>query len=199
VEAVQLFGRRTPADQAVEQEQEDLEVATGKGRATPKRRDAEAARKKRMTPPRTRKEANALHRERSKDQRAKQRMAMAGTGDDRYLPARDQGPVKRYIRDWIDSRRTIGEFLIPVFFLMFILMIVLTPITQYVGSFAWVIILVLLGFDSIRIIRGVKRDVAAKFGESETHGITMYALMRSWQMRRLRLPKPAVKPGGDPV
>jgi hypothetical protein len=189
-----LFGRRTPTDPVVD-EQEELDVAQGKGRATPKRKEAEAARKKRMTPPRNRKEASALHRQRVKEQRGKQREAMAGVGDDRYLPARDQGPVKKFIRDYIDSRRTIGEFLIPVFLVMFMVSILLSSITQYVGTFAWVAVLVLLTFDSVRIIRGVKKAITERFGADETRGITMYALMRSWQMRRLRLPKSTVRPG----
>jgi DUF3043 family protein len=194
VEAGSVFGRRTSTDPAVE-EQEALDAAQGKGRATPKRKEAEAARKKRMTPPRNRKEASALHRERVKEQRSKQREALAGAGDDRFLPARDRGPVKKFIRNYIDSRRTIGEFLIPVFLLMFLASILLSTITPYVGTFAWLAVLVLLTLDSVRITRGVKKAITERFGAEETHGITMYALMRSWQMRRLRLPKATVRPG----
>jgi hypothetical protein len=47
----------------------------------------------------------------------------------------------------------------------------------------------------VRIIRGVKKAITERFGADETRGITMYALMRSWQMRRLRLPKSTVRPG----
>jgi DUF3043 family protein len=189
-----LFGRRTPTDPAVEA-QEELDVAQGKGRATPKRKEAEAARKKRMTPPRNKREASALHRERVKEQRGKQREALAGAGDDRYLPTRDQGPVKKLIRNYIDSRRTIGEFLIPVFLVMFLASIVLSSITQYFGTVAWVAVLVLLGLDSIRVMRGLRKEITERFGAAEARGITMYALMRSWQMRRLRLPKATVRPG----
>ncbi|MDP9318377.1 MAG: DUF3043 domain-containing protein [Actinomycetota bacterium] len=193
-----MFGRRSATDAAearAEAERAELEAAQGKGRATPKRKEAEAARKKRLTPPRTRKEANALHKQRVRGQRGKQREAMAGGGDDRYLPARDQGPVKKLIRDYVDSHRTIGEFLIPVFLIMFVLAVVLSPFTQYIGTFAWLTVLVVLGLDSVRILRGVKKVVSDRFGAAETRGITMYALMRSWQMRRLRLPKATVRPG----
>lgn len=191
-----MFGRRTTTDPAVEQ-QEELDTARGKGRATPKRSEAEAARKKRMTPPRSKKEANALHRERVKEQREKQRQAMAGGGDDRFLPTRDQGPVKKLIRDYVDSHRTIGEFLIPVFLVLFMISILLSNVTQYVGTIAWVTVLVLLAADSVRILRGVRAAITERFGAKETQGTTMYALMRSWQMRRLRLPKPTVRAGGE--
>lgn len=192
-----MFGRRTPTEPEVD-EQADLEAAQGKGHATPKRKEAEAARKKRMTPPKSRKEANALHRERVKEQRAKQRQALGGAGDDRYLPGRDQGPVKKLVRDYIDTHRTIGEFLIPVFLGMFLLSLVLAPYTAYVGTYAWMTVIVLLGLDSVRILRGVKKVVTERFDAMEARGITMYALMRSWQMRRLRLPKATVRPG-DPI
>jgi Protein of unknown function (DUF3043) len=194
VEAGSVFGRRTPTDPSVDA-QEELDAAQGKGRATPKRKEAEAARKKRMTPPRNKKEASALHRERVKEQRGKQRQAMAGAGDDRYLPTRDQGPVKKLVRNYVDSHRTIGEFLIPGFLLIFLLSILLSGLTQYVGTFAWLTVLLLLAVDSVRVLRGVKKVITERFGAGETRGITMYTLMRSWQMRRLRLPKTTVRPG----
>ena len=36
------------------------------------------------------------------------------TGEERYLPARDRGPVKRFIRDYVDSRFSFVELMIPV-------------------------------------------------------------------------------------
>ena len=49
--------------------------------------------------------------------------------------------------------------------------------------------------DSIRVVRGLKAKIRERFGDDKTKGIAMYAVMRSWQMRRLRLPKPKVKAG----
>jgi Protein of unknown function (DUF3043) len=126
--------------------------------------------------------------------RGKVREAME-TGDDRYLPARDKGPVKRYIRDYVDSHRTIGQFLLPIFFVIFVLAYVGTTWSPVLGNFAWLVVMVLLALDSVRIVRGLKAGVRSRFGADATKGVTMYALMRSWQMRRLRLPKPLVKPG----
>jgi hypothetical protein len=188
-----VFGRRTSSEQAADPAPGEAKTG-GKGRPTPSRKDAEAARKKRMTPPRTRKEANALHRERMKAQRSKMRQAME-TGDERYLPARDAGPVKKYVRDYVDSHRTIGQFLIPIFVAIFVLVYIRTPWAAALGSLAWMVVLAALVVDSVRIMWGVKKGVAARFGKAETKGITMYTLMRSWQMRRLRLPKPQVRPG----
>lgn len=40
---------------------------------------------------------------------ARQREAMA-SGDERYLPVRDKGPVRRFARDYVDSRWCVAEF-----------------------------------------------------------------------------------------
>jgi hypothetical protein len=173
--------------------------ASGKGRATPKRKDAEAARKKRMAPPRNRREASALRRERMREQRSKQRQALAG-GDDRYLPVRDRGPVKKYIRDYVDSHRTIGEYLIPIFIAVLLIDLLLSPLTSsvpLVGSLPWIIVLAALAIDSLRIVRGLREGITQRFGAGEARGAAFYALMRSWQMRRLRLPKATIRRGAE--
>jgi Protein of unknown function (DUF3043) len=166
----------------------------GKGRPTPTRAQAQAARKQRTAPPRNRKEAAARRKVAANASRGKMREAMK-TGDERYLPARDQGPVRRYVRDYVDTHRTIGEFLLPIFFGIFLLVYVNSTWASTLGSTAWLVVIAALGIDSVRILRGVKAALRSKFGDDATSGITMYALMRAWQMRRLRLPKPQVKPG----
>lgn len=196
-----MFGRRTSSEpDQVEREAAKLETPQGKGRATPKRKEAEAARKKRLSPPKSRKEAAAMRRERMREARVKQRQAMTGTGEDKYLPARDQGPVKKYIRDYVDSRRTIGEFLIPVFIAVLIIGILMAnvaPESTFAASASWVIVMIAFVIDSVRISRGVNRGIRERFGPDEAKGTTFYALMRSWQMRRLRLPKPKVEHGAE--
>lgn len=199
-----MFGRRSasettePATEPARTTSGATEMSSGKGRATPKRKEAEALRKKRLTAPRTKKEAHALNREKVKEHRQKQRQALAGAGEDKFLPERDRGPAKRFVRDYVDSHRTLGEFLIPVFLVMFVLALFLSPYTQFIGSFAWLVVLSALIIDSIRILRGMRKALAERFGSVDTQGLTMYTLMRSAQMRRLRLPKPAIKPG-DPI
>ena len=119
------------------------------------------------------------------------------TGDERYLPARDRGPVKRFIRDYVDTRRTIGEYLLHR---------VLhrdrgrmdVPAAAALSGWGFLVILLAMFGDSVRIVRGVKAEIGKRFGDDETKGIAMYAVMRAWQMRRLRLPKPQLKPG-DPI
>lgn len=191
-----VFGRRNSAETGSEETIAAAadEKVSGKGRPTPTRKEAEEARKRRFAPARTRKEQVARQRERMRGERAKAKAAMS-TGEERYLPARDQGPVKRFVRNYVDSRRTIGEFLIPLFFLIFIAVAINNAVAAAIGTYAWLTVLILMVVDSVRMVRGVKKGVRERFGEGETKGIAFYTLTRSWQMRRLRLPKPQVKPG----
>ena len=190
-----MFGRRTTKEEPAPVVEEKV---GGKGRPTPSRKEAEATRKKRMAPPRTRKEANALMRERQKEARTRQRAALDGGGSDRDLPARDRGPVRGYVRDWIDSRFTAGQFLLPFMFAMFFLTLLRTPWAAALSSTLFLPVILVLLMDSFRVLRGVKKGLTERFGKDEAKGVTMYALLRSWQMRKLRLPKPRVSPG-DPI
>lgn len=192
-----MFGRRKTEAPEATTEQSPAKPG-GKGRPTPSRKEAEAARKKRLTVPRNRKEASVQRREKMREARAKQRQALESGGDDRYLPARDQGPVKRFVRDYVDSHRTIGEFMLPIFFLIFILVYVNTDWAARFSSSAFLSVILLMIFDSVRMSRGSKAAVREKFGADQTKGITLYTLLRSWQMRRLRLPKPRIK-AGQPI
>ena len=39
-------------------------------------------------------------------------------GDPKYLPARDKGPQKKYVRDYVDARWSLGEVLLPMLVLV---------------------------------------------------------------------------------
>lgn len=184
-----MFGRRSSAEETPT----ETEKVTGKGRPTPTRKEAEAARKARLNTPRTRKEQAAARRNAMREGRMQTRAALT-SGDDRYLPARDQGPVKRYVRDWVDSRRTVGEFLMPAFVVILIVFFISAEAARF-GQYLWYAVILLMIFDAVRLSRGVKSAVTAKFGADQASGLTMYTIMRGLQMRRLRLPKPQVKAG----
>ncbi len=172
----------------------DVEKVGGKGRPTPKRNQAEAARKQRMTPPRTRKEANAIRKERVSRQRQEMRTAME-TGDERGLPARDRGRLKRLARNFVDSRRTIAEFLIPIVAVVFVLSLMHNRVAWTVGNAVLLGSLIATIVNSVLLVRGFKRLAAERYPGEDMKGISMYVLMRSWQMRRMRLPKAQVKVG----
>ncbi len=82
---------------------EATEKPGGKGRPTPTRKEAEAAAKARAKVPRTRKEQAAAQRAHAASPARRCARAMK-TGDERYLLPRDKGPVRRFIRDFVDRR-----------------------------------------------------------------------------------------------
>ena len=178
---------------------EQLARAAGKGRPTPKRSEAQGRRTgPPPPPPTTRKEAYKRMRQTQASRRVETR-AGAARGDDNYLPARDRGPVRKLVRDVVDSRRNVGSFFLGV------------AAVALIGNFAPSLLVrsyaffVLLGFflilivDSVVLGRRIKRKVAERFPKNDhpTRGLTWYGISRSTMIRRWRFPKPDVALGAD--
>ena len=163
-----------------------------KGKPTPKRSEAEAARKQRVKPPLTKREAAMKERQRMRADRERTRKAMQ-TGNERHYLARDKGPVRLFIRNFVDSRRTVAEYFLPLIVLILILTFV--PQLAVFATLVWVISMILLVVDLIVLIRRMNKQIKVRFPEEPKRGNTFYAITRATQIRRLRLPKPAVKPG----
>jgi len=173
--------------------------SAAKGRPTPKRRDAEAARKEALKTPSDPRTARKQARERDRLARAEARQALV-SGDTRRLPARDAGPVRAFARDYIDSRRSVAEFFIPFAFGVIVLGFFKQPVLQAVLVLSWMLMFALLVVDSSIIGFRLRSKLGAQWPDkSERRGVLVYALMRSIQIRRMRLPPPRVKPGGAPV
>ena len=170
-------------------------VSTGKGRPTPKRRDAE--KRRRGAVPANRKEAAKLRRERLREERAAQRMALR-TGDERHLPVRDAGPAKRLARDYVDSRFTLGQVFFGLIFLVLFLSFVPNVAVREATNLAILVVFAVVVVDAARVGRGARDAVTARYGAKEATGIRSYALMRAMQPRRMRRP-PAQVHRGDPL
>lgn len=170
-----------------------------KNRPTPKRRDQEAARKQPLVVT-DRKAAKQKDRAKRSEAYAKQRQAMV-SGDDRYLPPRDKGPIRRYIRDYIDARWNLGEFMLPVMILVLALSFVRQSWALTIVFVAVYGVIILAVGDAVIAWRRVKKLLIAKFGADEVagqRGLALYAIMRAFQMRRTRMPKPQVARGNYP-
>ncbi|NRQ51049.1 DUF3043 domain-containing protein [Aeromicrobium stalagmiti] len=174
------------------------ETETGKGRATPSRKEAEAARKKQMKTPMTRKEQRKRDMAVREELRVKQREALKN-GDERYLPAREQGPVRRFCRDYVDRRYNFAEYLLPFLIVLLILFAVAGSISDSATTIltAAVYPFVIFGtiLDEIVLVRGLKKQLRARFGDDAVKGSIVYSVLRSTQLRRFRLPKVQVKRG----
>ena len=195
-----MFRRRSSTDSVGETPEEsqarlaaEAETRADKGRPTPSRREAEAARKERLKPTRRPKELARRERQRRATARAKMRQAMV-TGDEKNLPARDRGPVRAFVRDLVDARLNVAEYLLPL--LVVILALSFVPTLINLQFTLWLVTIV--GTTAGHDLAGVPHPARAARRASpaeQTRGALAYALLRSSQLRRLRLPKPRVKRG----
>jgi hypothetical protein len=211
------FLRRSTTDTAADEPEtgEAVDVngksyTPGKGKATPKRRDAEAKRRGPVAPPPTtmreamkrNKELRKANPQTKEDRRAaaKARRAAMMRGDDKALLPRDRGPVKAYVRDLVDSRRNLLGLFMPLAILVFLALLVPLPQVQsYITLLCTAMLLVMAieGFVNGRKIAKLARE---KFPKEAVSGrsIGWYAFVRASQIRRLRVPKPRLKPG-EPI
>ena len=172
----------------------DAAAGGGKGRPTPTRKEAEAAAKARAKVPRTRKEQAAAARLARSDSSTKMRQAMK-TGDEKYLPARDRGPVKRFIRDMVDSRFSFVELMIPVLLVTTAMAWSGNASVASYGNAVLFGMLLLIVVDMVRLRFKLRRELTTRFPGEPLKGTTYYAVMRSLQMKFMRLPKSQVRIG----
>jgi hypothetical protein len=165
-----------------------------KGRPTPKRRDAESARKTFTLAPAHSKEEKARQKAAARAARVAQRAAYL-RGDENALPLRDRGPVKKFVRNYVDSRRSIGEFFLPIIGVVLIISLFPYALSAVIGVVLMYTVLFASIVDGILLSRKIKREVTARFPSDSLKGIGMYGWLRSTQMRRMRAPKPGVSAG----
>ncbi len=172
-------------------------ISSGKGHATPTRREKELARKQPLVSS-DRTAARKASRTQMQAQRERARIGMAA-GEEKYLPMRDRGPQKRFVRDYVDARFSVGELLIPLMFAVIILTFFPQREVQAVGIIAlWGFFLVAI-IDVVTLGYILTRKLGAKFGADRVEKVRWYAAMRALQLRVMRLPRPQVKRGKYPV
>jgi hypothetical protein len=171
-------------------EQEPTGKVAGKGKATPSRKQQEAANFKPIVSTAKTPEEKKAAKAKEAENRAKIRAGMA-SGDERFLPARDKGPQKKLVRDLVDSRLTVGELMIPVMVLVLFLSGIPNAALQSGLVIAMWIVMIGIVLDGFIINRKIKQVVAEKFGEGKIEpGLGWYGVVRATQLRLLRMPKP---------
>ena len=174
-------------------------TSSGKGRPTPKRKDAQRGRRGPVAPPpATRREAARRVREQAKEQRTTARQGTKA-GEQRFLIARDRGPVRALVRDLVDNRRHVGVLLLPAALLPVIAQVTRSEQILAIATTLWLATLLAAISDFVVTALVVRRRIRKDFPEErKLRGHTVYAVVRTAQFRRFRLPKPRVGPG-DPV
>ncbi len=173
---------------------EKAKTTTGKGQATPTRKEREAANRRPLVGEKT-KEAKKQSKEQMAAERKVAREGMM-RGEEKYLPLRDRGPQKKMARDIVDARFNLGEMILPAMFVF----LIATTIDVYAVQLASLIVMWILFAgvvaDALIISRKVERELSAKFGYGKLErGLRWYAAMRSIQMRPMRMPKPQTRRG----
>ena len=195
-----MFGRKKSPQDGTPSAVTYADRAGAKNRPTPSRREQEAARKRPLVPT-DRKAAASESRDARRLARAKQRAALL-SGEESGLPARDRGPVKRYIRDAVDTRWNVGEFMLPVMMVVLALTFVAPLVPSIAKLTTYIVFLLVYGLvaagvlDAFLMWRRIKAQIIARFSEVPPRGSAMYAVLRAFQMRRSRLPRPQVSRGG---
>lgn len=166
---------------------------SGKGRPTPKRKEAQVKRGASLAPAKSRAEKRA-----QREELRMKRLAMRSAymrGEESALPARDRGPVRKFVRNMVDSRFNVGEYFLPVIFLVLLLSMTRNQNIAILSILLMYLILLIAMIDGLFLGRRIKRRVAEKFPNESTKGLALYGFLRSTQMRRMRAPKPQVNRG----
>ena len=169
-----------------------MSTQESKGRPTPKRKEAQSKRKVSSLAPIVTKDQKRASKAQAREDRVAQRAAYL-RGDESALPARDRGPARRFVRNYVDSRRSTGEYFLPTIFVVLVFTLIQNPIIQIGAIVLMYAMLLFAVIDGIFLSRKIRKDVQEQFPGTETKGLGMYAWLRSTQMRRLRAPHPQVK------
>ena len=224
-------GAEQPAvDQAADQpaaDQPEQRLPRGytppKGRPTPKRREVEiergiirdpsgiprnsaqaASKRKQLKKSMTKGEWKEYRQKEREETRSRQREAQAAMdrGEEKYLMPRDKGPERRFVRDWVDSRRFINKAVMPVALILLVIMLLGTwlPTLANIMSLGAMALMVVFFIEGVWLGRSVNKAVRAKFpGTAATgFGLGFYAYSRVTQPRKWRSPRARLNIGDQP-
>ena len=179
--------KKTPP--AAEPERPVIVKPGGKGRATPSRKEAEAARRGR---PAARsgdpKEAKARAREERREKSQSYRDAMM-SGDVSRLPPRERAPERVIARDVVDARRNFGPVFLFLLLVNFASSIVPSVGVRIVATYLLMLALVLFVLDSVLLTRTVSAAVQERHPGTAVK-VKVYAIQRALLPGRFRMPRP---------
>jgi hypothetical protein len=180
----------------------------GKGRPTPKRSEAERNRYQSISGGRTAgtrtgssdpsrpmtKDEKSRLKDRDRSERQRRTDAMR-RGEDWALGPRDRGPGRKLARDYVDSHRRPSEYYMYALILLLVALLSHNATLNHYTSYLVIALVVIILLDGFFIRRALTRLVAERLPGESARGLTMYAVLRALQIRRMRMPAPRLKPG----
>ena len=162
-----------------------------KNKPTPKRKEAQAKLNSSPLSPGASKESKRMLNVQTKLRRVQSRAAYM-RGEESALPPRDRGPAKRFIRNYIDERKSITEYFLIIILFVLMLTIIPIPAVQLAAVAIMYSSMIFITLDGFLLSRRIKKMVKEQFPGEPTRGAGMYGWMRATQLRRLRAPAPQV-------
>jgi hypothetical protein len=153
---------------------------------TPSRREAEAARRERLNPTLS-----------AKEMRVKDRAAKNAMRDEQFART-ENTPGKVLMRDFIDSRRSLAGYAMPILMVTLAFSLLFSAISTdaaYLVTWFTYGMFALIGIDIFSMWRKYRKLHAERLPNVPVKGLLAYMLNRAINLRRLRLPAPRVKPG----
>jgi hypothetical protein len=207
-----VFGRKGShgAPGGAQQSAEPVTAETaGKGRPTPRRKEAEQANRRPLVSggrsqalragatKQERKAARQAQRAASQSERVRTRQALL-SGDERHYPPRDAGPARRWARNYVDARHNLGEYFLFLAIAFLVLSQFRITLLNSVLAVLVYVAMLAMGVDLLLLRRRVIRETTARYGTDKSVGVGMYAISRALLIRRMRMPRPQVSRGEYP-
>jgi hypothetical protein len=165
-----------------------------KGAPTPKRSAAQSNRRQPYQAPSDRKTASKQSRTLNRAERIRRTDAYQ-RGETWALPPKDQGPVRALARDVVDARRSVGEYYMILVIVAVAALLALPDSLKYLADLLVLVLIAAIAIEGWFVGQRVKRLAAERYPGQSTRGVVGYAMFRGVNLRRLRMPKPRVKPG----
>lgn len=195
---VSLTPRSEPAQAPTPADAPAADAGAGSGKIVVPRQP-----QKKAAPTRTRKQAEAERMERlhptltPKEQRRKDRAARADAQAEAF-DRQERSPERVLLRNFLDSRWTINEFMLPGMILIMAAVMLTTnnlALSSYIALGLWV----LMGAAVINTFfmwRSFTKVLDQRLPGTSRRGLLMYMFNRAMMIRRFRRPAPVIPRGG---
>jgi hypothetical protein len=174
----------------------ETRMTAKKGRPTPKRSDARAARStvSSYSPAANTKEGRQRGRDERRRAVSEQRAALR-SGDLSRMPARERAPERVLARDVVDSRINAGSFFLVAIVVYFVGGLVPNGLVRLIAVYIMILGIAAVAVDGFFLARKVSKTVQERYPDSQAK-VRAYAVQRSLVPRRWRTPPARVQRGG---